>query len=44
MDGEALSLLADPDTFFSHGVQDPIFDAFDDGGLVTAASEFREFT
>jgi glucose-1-phosphatase len=33
--------IEDPDKFFSHGVQDPIFDAFDKG-LATAA-EFRQF-
>ncbi len=33
--------IEDPDTFFSHGLQDPIFDAFD-RGLATAA-QFREF-
>lgn len=33
--------IADPDTFFSHGVQDPIFDAFDRG--LANADEFRDF-
>jgi putative hydrolase of the HAD superfamily len=30
-----------PDAFFSHGVQDPIFDAFDRGHV--SADEFRQF-
>ena len=33
--------IEDPDTFFSHGVQEPIFDRFD-RGLVTE-TEFRDF-
>lgn len=33
--------IEDPDTFFSHGVQDPIFDAFDRG--LASAAEFRDF-
>ena len=33
--------IEDPDTFFSHGVQDPIFDAFDKG--LATAEEFRSF-
>jgi putative hydrolase of the HAD superfamily len=33
--------IADPDKFFSHGVQEPIFDAFD-RGLVSVA-DFRDF-
>lgn len=33
--------IDDPDTFFSHGVQEPIFDRFD-RGLVTE-TEFRDF-
>ncbi|MGZ3765368.1 MAG: HAD family hydrolase [Mucilaginibacter sp.] len=33
--------ISSPDAFFSHGVQDPIFDAFDKGHVT--ASEFRQF-
>ena len=40
-DGWRSLSIDDPDTFFSHGVQDPIFDAFD-RGLVSAA-EFRDY-
>jgi FMN phosphatase YigB (HAD superfamily) len=40
-DGWRSLSINDPDTFFSHGVQDPIFDAFD-RGLVSAA-EFRDY-
>jgi epoxide hydrolase-like predicted phosphatase len=40
-DGWKSLSIEDPDRFFSHGVQDPIFDAFD-RGLATAA-EFRDY-
>jgi putative hydrolase of the HAD superfamily len=40
-DGWKSLSIADPDTFFSHGVQEPIFDKFD-RGLVTV-TEFRDF-
>ena len=33
--------IDDPDTFFSHGVQEPIFDKFDRG--LVSVSEFRNF-
>lgn len=33
--------INDPDSFFSYGVQDPIFDAFDKG--LTSAAEFRTY-
>ena|ERR1700744_6452026 len=33
--------ISNPDVFFSHGVQDPIFDAFDKGHVT--ASQFRDF-
>lgn len=33
--------ISRPDAFFSHGVQDPIFDAFDKGHVT--ADEFRQF-
>jgi putative hydrolase of the HAD superfamily len=33
--------IPNPDIFFSHGVQDPIFDAFDKGHV--SAAEFRQF-
>jgi FMN phosphatase YigB (HAD superfamily) len=40
-DGWKSLSIDDPDTFFSHGVQDPIFDAFDRG--LASADEFRNF-
>jgi len=40
-DGWKSLSIADPDQFFSHGVQEPIFDLFD-RGLVSVA-EFRDF-
>jgi epoxide hydrolase-like predicted phosphatase len=40
-DGWKSLSIEDPDTFFSHGVQDPIFDAFDRG--LASAAEFRDF-
>jgi putative hydrolase of the HAD superfamily len=33
--------INNPDVFFSHGVQDPIFDAFDKGHVT--ATQFRDF-
>jgi FMN phosphatase YigB (HAD superfamily) len=33
--------ISNPDVFFSHGVQDPIFDAFDKGHVT--AAQFRDF-
>jgi putative hydrolase of the HAD superfamily len=39
-DGWRSLSLNDPDQFFSHGVQDPIFDAFDRG--LASAAEFRD--
>jgi glucose-1-phosphatase len=33
--------IDDPDTFFSHGVQEPIFDRFDRG--LVSVTEFRDF-
>ena len=33
--------ISKPDAFFSHGVQDPIFDAFDKGHVT--ADQFRQF-
>jgi len=40
-DGWKSIAIPGPDTFFSHGVQDPIFDAFDRGHVT--AHEFRTF-
>ncbi|HTD99847.1 MAG TPA: HAD family phosphatase [Mucilaginibacter sp.] len=40
-DGWKSLSIDDPDTFFSHGVQDPIFDAFDRG--LATPTEFRDF-
>lgn len=40
-DGWKSLSIGDPDRFFSHGVQDPIFDAFDSG--LASADEFRNF-
>lgn len=33
--------IDDPDKFFSHGIQDPIFDAFDRG--LASTTEFRDY-
>ena len=40
-DGWKSLSINDPDRFFSHGVQDPIFDAFDRG--LASADEFRNY-
>ena len=40
-DGWRSLSISDPDKFFSHGVQDPIFDAFDKGHV--SAADFRNF-
>jgi FMN phosphatase YigB (HAD superfamily) len=40
-DGWRSLSISDPDKFFSHGVQDPIFDAFDKGHA--SADEFRNY-
>jgi FMN phosphatase YigB (HAD superfamily) len=40
-DGWRSLSIDNPDQFFSHGVQDPIFDAFDKG--LASAAEFRNF-
>ena len=40
-DGWRSLSIDNPDTFFSHGVQDPIFDAFDKG--MASAAEFRDY-
>jgi putative hydrolase of the HAD superfamily len=40
-DGWRSLSINDPDQFFSHGVQDPIFDAFDKG--LASEAEFRNF-
>jgi putative hydrolase of the HAD superfamily len=40
-DGWNSIAISNPDVFFSHGVQDPIFDAFDKGHV--SAAQFRDF-
>jgi putative hydrolase of the HAD superfamily len=40
-DGWKSLSIDDPDTFFSHGVQEPIFDKFDRG--LVSVTEFRDF-
>ncbi len=40
-DGWNSIAISNPDVFFSHGVQDPIFDAFDKGHVT--AAQFRDF-